>query len=197
MNDLQKLNIIMVAPKGVGKTSLLAAMHEEFEKTFASAGLTTWTTDSKTLDAIEDCKRLLQTMDHRLQKLADQTPPQLALWDDEGFVFEVGSGGRKFMRICFTDPAGEYFKPTATPDQKKYICEQLKKCDAIIIPIDSTALMEKKTGRTKPTELGTWHNEKNDPARITELLKDAYEGQRNLESPHSACRDSRSSATRV
>ena len=55
MQDLQELNIIMVAPRGVGKTSLLAAMHEEFDKTFESAGLTTWTTDGKTLDAIEDC----------------------------------------------------------------------------------------------------------------------------------------------
>jgi GTPase SAR1 family protein len=176
MEDLQELNIIMVAPRGVGKTSLLAAMHEEFDKTFDSAGLTTWTTDGKTLDAIEDCKRLLQNMDYRLQRLVDPTPPQLDPWDDEGFVFEVGSGGRKFMRIRFTDPSGEYFKPTATADQKEYIREQLNECDAIIIPIDSTALMEKKTGRTKNTELGAWHEEKNDPARITKLLKDAYAG---------------------
>jgi hypothetical protein len=180
MKDLQELNIIMVAPRGVGKTSLLAAMHEEFNKTFDSAGLTTWTTDSKTLDAIEECKCLLQNMDYRLQRLVDPTPPQLDPWDDDGFAFEVGSGGRKFMRIRFTDPSGEYFKPTATTNQKEYIREQLNECDAIVIPIDATALMEKKTGRTKSTELGFWHDEKNDPARITKLLKDAYE---NLSRP--------------
>ena len=121
MEDLQELNIIMVAPRGVGKTSLLAAMHEEFNKTFDSAGLTTWTTDGKTLDAIEECKCLLQNMDYRLQRLVDPTPPQVNPWDDDGFVFEVGSGGRKFMRIRFTDPSGEYFKPTATTDQKEYV----------------------------------------------------------------------------
>lgn len=176
MQDLQELNIIMVAPRGVGKTSLLAAMHEEFDKTFESAGLTTWTTDGKTLDAVEDCKRLLRNMDYRLQRLVDPTPPQLDPWDDEGFVFEVGSGGRKFMRIRFTDPSGEYFKPTATPDQKEYIREQLNECDAIIIPIDATALMEKKTGRTSSAEIGPWHEEKNDPTRITKLLKEAYAG---------------------
>ncbi|BAY87999.1 hypothetical protein NIES267_75410 (plasmid) [Calothrix parasitica NIES-267] len=175
MSKLQELNIIMLAPRGVGKTSLLAAMHEEFDKTFESAGLTTWVSDSQTLDAIEECKRLLQNMDYRLQKLAEPTVPKLNPWEDEGFVFEVGNGGKKFMKIRFTDPSGEYFKPTATPDQKKYVKEQLTLCDAVIIPIDATALMEKKTGRTRNAEIGSWHVEKNDPERITKLLKDAYE----------------------
>ena len=76
MNDLQELNVIMVAPRGIGKTSLLAAMHEEFNKTFESAGLTTWTTDTQTLDAIEECKRLLRNMDYRLQKLVLHLAPR-------------------------------------------------------------------------------------------------------------------------
>lgn len=175
MSNLQELNIIMLAPRGVGKTSLLAAIHEEFDKTFDSAGLTTWVSDSKTLDAIEECKRSLRNMDYRLQKLVEPTAPKLDPWEDEGFVFEVGSGGKKFMKIRFTDPSGEYFKPTATPDQKEYVKQQLNQCDAVIIPIDATALMEKKTGRTKNTEIGPWHETKNDPDRITKLLKDAYE----------------------
>jgi hypothetical protein len=174
MDDLQELNIIMVAPRGVGKTSLLAAMHEEFNKTFESAGLTTWTTDTQTLDAIEECKRLLRHMDYRLQKLVDPTPPKLDPWEDQGFVFEVGSGGKKFMRVRFTDPSGEYFKPTATAEQKEYVSQQLNQCDAVVIPIDATALMEKKIGRTKSTEISPWHESKNDPARITKLLKDVY-----------------------
>lgn len=154
---------------------MLAAIHEEFDKTFDSSGLTTWVSDSKTLDAIEECKRSLRNMDYRLQKLVEPTAPKLDPWEDEGFVFEVGSGGKKFMKIRFTDPSGEYFKPTATPDQKEYVKQQLNQCDAVIIPIDATALMEKKTGRAKNTEIGPWHETKNDPARITKLLKDAYE----------------------
>lgn len=179
MDKLQELNIIMVAPRGVGKTSLLAAMHEEFDKTFESAGLTTWVSDSKTLDAIEECKRLLRNMDYRLQKLVEPTAPKLNPWEDEGFVFEVGSAGKKFIKMRFTDPSGEYFQPTATPDQKEYVKQQLNQCDAVIIPIDATALMEKKTGRTQTTEIGTWHEQKNEPSRITKLLKDAYESITN------------------
>jgi Double-GTPase 2 len=173
-NNIPKLNIIMVAPRGVGKTSILAALHEEFNKTFEMAGLNTWTTDTQTLDSIEECKRLLRNMDYRLQRLVDPTPPKIDPWEDQGFVFDVGSGGKKFMRVQFTDPSGEYFKPSATPEQKGYVMQQLNECDAVIIPIDSTALMEKKTGRTKIGELSPWHEFKNDPERITHLLKDAY-----------------------
>jgi hypothetical protein len=54
--------------------------------------------------------------------------------------------------------------------------QQLLQCDAVIIPIDATALMEKKTGRVNYSEVGTWHEEKNDPERIITLLKDAYAG---------------------
>lgn len=171
-----ELNIIMVAPKQIGKTSLLAAMHEEFHKTFERANLQTWTDDTKTLQAITECKQILRTIDPKFKKSVKRTQPELDPWNDEGFVFELGSGGRKFMKLRFTDPSGEYFKLNATQIQKDYVKEQLLKCDAVIIPIDATALMEKKTGRVNYSEVGTWHEEKNDPERITTLLKDAYAG---------------------
>ncbi|CAD5950363.1 TRAFAC clade GTPase domain-containing protein [Planktothrix agardhii] len=171
-----ELNIIMVAPRRIGKTSLLAAMHEEFHKTFERANLQTWTDDSKTLQAITECKQVLKTIDPKFQKSVETTKPELDPWNDEGFVFELGSGGRKFMAIRFTDPTGEYFATNSTQRQKDYVKQRLLKCDAVIIPIDATALMEKKTGRVNYSEVGTWHEEKNDPERITTLLKAAYAG---------------------
>ena len=173
-----ELNIIMVAPRRIGKTSLLAAMHEEFHKTFERANLQTWTDDSKTLQAIAECKQVLRTIDPKFQKSVDKTQPELDPWNDEGFVFELGSGGRKFIKLRFTDPSGEYFATNSTQKQKDYVKQQLLQCDAVIIPIDATALMEKKTGRVNYSEVGTWHEEKNDPERITTLLKDAYAGLR-------------------
>lgn len=171
-----ELNIIMVAPRQIGKTSLLAAMHEEFDKTFERANLQTWTDDSKTLQAITKCKQVLRTIDPKFEKFVHASDMLLDPWDDEGFVFELGSGGRKFLNLRFTDPAGEYFNLNATQKQKDYVKQQLLKCHAVIIPIDATALMEKKTGRVNYSEVGTWHEEKNDPERITTLLKDAYAG---------------------
>jgi hypothetical protein len=159
----------------IGKTSLLAAMHEEFDKTFERANLQTWT-DESALEAIRSCKRVLRTIDPKFKKSVDRTTQMLDPWNDEGFVFELGSGGRKFIKLRFTDPSGEYFAINSTPIQKNYIKQQLLKCDAVIIPIDATALMEKKTGRVSYSEVGTWHEEKNDPQRITTLLKDAYAG---------------------
>ncbi len=180
LSELDELRIIMVAPRGIGKTSLLAAMHAEFDKTFQRANLQIWPEESKTSIAIEECKRLLKNIDSRLKKAAVPTTIAEDPWSDEGFLFDIGSGNKRFLRLRFTDPAGEYFKSNATPEQKQYIKEQLNECDAVIIPIDATALMETKTGKVKSTEIGTWHEEKNDPYRITTLLKDAYE---NLQHP--------------
>lgn len=175
MDILDELNIIIVAPKGVGKTSVLAAMHEELRKTVESTGLKISCSDSKTLDAIEDCKRNLKLIGSRLKdKLLTPTEPLEDPLSDEGFLFEVGTDSKKFIKIRFTDPSGEYFNPEASDYQKNYVKEQLKKCHAIVIPIDASALMEGKTGRVKNTEIGFCHIEKNNPALITDLLKDAY-----------------------
>lgn len=174
MDDLKELKILMVAPRGIGKTSLLAAMHEEFDKTFEQANLTTWTTDSKTLQAIEDCKQTLRQIDPRLKTMVIPTPPRENPWKDKGFMFEIGSGSKKFMKLRFTDPSGEYFEFGATQQEKEYVKQQLNECDAVVIPIDSTALMQKKNGKVNENEMGDWHEEKNDPKRITTLLKDAY-----------------------
>jgi Double-GTPase 2 len=180
MNESEELKIMMVAFRGIGKTSLLAAMHEEFNKTFERANLQTWVDDTNSLRAIEECKSILKNIDPRLKKQVTPTQPKENPWNDQGFYFEIGSSGKKFMKLRFTDPSGEYFNPDAAPEQKDYIKQQLNQCDAIVIPIDATALMQKKTGRVNHGELGTWHEEKNNSQRITQLLKDAFS---NVNSP--------------
>lgn len=180
MNNAEELKILMVAFRGIGKTSLLAAMHEEFNKTFERANLQTWIDDTNTLRAIEDCKSILKNIDPRLKKQVTPTQPKENPWNDQGFYFEIGSSGKKFLKIRFTDPSGEYFNPDAAPEQKHYIKQQLNKCDALVIPIDATALMQKKTGRVSHGEIGTWHEEKNNSQRITQLLKDAFS---NVQAP--------------
>lgn len=174
MSESEELKILMVALRGIGKTSLLAAMHEEFNKTFERANLQTWIDDNNTLRAIQECKSVLRNIDPRIRNQVTPTQPKENPWNDKGFVFDIGSSGKKFMKLRFTDPSGEYFNPNASPDQREYIKQQLNACDAVVIPIDSTALMQKKTGKVNSSELGTWHEEKNNPKQITQLLKDAY-----------------------
>lgn len=173
-NNLQELNVIMMAPMGVGKTSLLAAMHEEFDSTFANAGLNTWVDDTVTLYKIIDCKYVLQNIDNRLKQEVTRSDILEDPWSRDGFIFKIGSGGKPFMQIHFHDPSGEYYKPAATTAQKEYVKEQLRDCDAVVIAVDATALMEKKTGRVGSGEVGPWHQEVNNPDRVTLLLKDAY-----------------------
>ncbi|NEO57323.1 MAG: hypothetical protein F6K54_32170 [Okeania sp. SIO3B5] len=179
-NQMDELRIIMVGTSGVGKTSLLAAMHEEFNKTFKQANLEIWPEETRTSMAIDECKLTLKNIDPRLKKSVAPSIPLERPWDDEGFLFGIGSGDKKFIKLRFTDPSGEYFKPGAKPEYKQYVEKQLNDCDAVIIPVDATALMETKTGKVKGTEIGTWHEEINEPDRITALLKNAYE---NLQHP--------------
>ncbi len=179
-NANEELKIIMVALRGMGKTSLLAAMHEEFKKTFDRANLDTWVEDNNTLRAIEECKSVLKNIDAKLENKVTPTQPKDNPWNDQGFSFELGSSGKKFMKLRFTDPSGEYFNSDATDEYKQYVKRQLNECDAVVIPIDATALMQKKTGKVNNTEIGTWHEEKNSSQRITQLLKDAYS---NVTSP--------------
>jgi hypothetical protein len=174
MNGSNELKIIMVAPREIGKTSLLAAMHEEFHKTFEQANIQTWADDNFSLRAIEECKKTLKNIDCRLKNAVDRTSPKDNPWSDKGFIFEIGSNGQKFMKLNFTDPSGEYFNSTATQNQKEYVKHQLNDCDAIVIPIDATALMQTKLGKVKDQEIGTWHEEKNSSQRITQLIKDAF-----------------------
>lgn len=175
MSDLQELNIIMVGPRGVGKTSFLAAMHEKFKSTFWDAGLNTWVTDTVTLDRLEDCKTKLRNMDGRLRGEVDPTPPDDPK-GDKGFLFDIGSRGKKFIRVRFSDYSGEFFESTESMRQreKEHVIEQLRQCDAVIIPIDSTALMEGKTEKVGLSQIGEWHQEVNDSEHVTRLLKDAY-----------------------
>lgn len=86
----------------------------------------------------------MRRIDPRLQTKVNPTPTQDDPWNDEGFIFEIGSGSKKFMKLRFTDPSGEYFKLGANQEQKEYVNQQLNECDAVIIPIDATALMQKK-----------------------------------------------------
>ncbi|MEH2461378.1 TRAFAC clade GTPase domain-containing protein [Nostoc sp.] len=170
----EELKIIMVALRGMGKTSLLAAMHEEFYKTFERANLQTWIDDNNTLRAIQECKSVLKNIDAKLENKVTPTQAKENPWNDQGFSFELGSSGKKFMKLRFTDPSGEYFNSDATNEYKQYVKRQLNECDAVVIPIDATALMQKKTGKVNHAEIGTWHEEKNSSQRITQLLKDAY-----------------------
>jgi hypothetical protein len=122
----EELKIIMVAPRGIGKTSILAAMYYEFDKTFKRANLQTWVENSAVLAAIEECKSIWggqenkdpknQDKDPRLNKKVTPTQPKDNPWNDQGFMFEIGSSGKKFMKLRFTDPSGEYFIPTATTE---------------------------------------------------------------------------------
>lgn len=176
MENIQELKIIVIGRRRVGKTSLLAATYEEFSKTFEQANIFAKADNTRTLNRIENCKNTLKHIDPRLKNYTkvNETPSVTNPWGQHDFVFDIGSKERTFLQLKFTDPSGEYFNLDVNKEAKEYVEQELRECDALIIPIDATALMQKKMGMVNSDEIGQWHDEFNAPDHITELIRNAY-----------------------
>lgn len=163
----QELKIAMLGARGVGKTSLLTAMYQQFDSTIGKTGLQ--------LIPDEESSAILQ---ERLGELTAQVDDFEATPEIEGtdkpqsFIFDIGQKGKKpSLRLHFQDFPGGYLSSQATPDQKKSIETAIQESVAILIPIDAPALMQQVQQKTK---VGKWHEYVNKPSRIKDLLAKAY-----------------------
>lgn len=157
------MNIPMLGPSGVGKTSLLAAIYDQFDKI---TNLQIKPEDkSKTIldNRLEELKSLVkkETIIARggVAPTA-MTPPK--------FLFDIGLSS-SYWKIAFQDYPGEFIE-LAKEDIKK-VESFLKESTAVLLAIDTPSLMERE---------GKWHDEINKPDLIRKLFKDAYQ---NLDSP--------------
>jgi DNA invertase Pin-like site-specific DNA recombinase len=83
-----------------------------------------------------------------------------------------GSTAKKAtLNIQFVDYPGGWIEDSATEEERDFVIRLLRDSDAILIPIDAPALMERR---------GFWHRERNRPDFIFSLLQEAYE---DLKSP--------------
>ncbi|MEA5500445.1 MAG: hypothetical protein WAN66_27005 [Limnoraphis robusta] len=159
---LPTLNITMLGPSGVGKTSLLAAMYDQFENV------------SKDLQLIpdQDSKSIL---DMRLNELKSFVGDSIKVrggisqtGEPRSFQFEFGEiGTSPSLKLNFQDYPGEYIEQTDKIEEvKKFIRDSA----AVLIPIDTPALMERD---------GKYHDKFNQPSELNNLFKDLY---KNLDS---------------
>jgi GTPase SAR1 family protein len=161
---MSDLKITMLGPTGVGKTSLMAAMYDQFRRVTGNTELVLTTED--------DSAKLLYARLNDLKTLpagrfkaaggviGDREPSQ--------FMFNLTRRGsqKSSIQFCFQDYPGGYHR-----DREAYIKEQLTQCVAVLIAIDATALME---------EGGRWHDYINRPQQILELFENTYN---DLDSP--------------
>ncbi len=160
---LPALNVTMLGPSGVGKTSLLAAMYDQFENVSQDLQLV----------ADGDSKPIL---DGRLKELKSLVGDSIKVrgglkttGEPRSFRFELGeTGAAASLEINFQDYPGEYLEQSGRLQEVKGF---IRGSAAVLIPIDTPPLMERE---------GRHHDRFNQPSELSDLFKKVY---KDLDSP--------------
>lgn len=160
------LRVSMLGPSGVGKTSMLASMWDQMEMVVSRSDLQLVpdADDAAELnEKILDLKRLFATND--LKPMMNAGIMGSSDW--RAFDFALGRRGRKpSLRLEFIDYPGGWIEAGGASQQRGWVVDILRDSDAVLIPIDTPALMERK---------GLWHSERNLPDNVYNLIQLAFE----------------------
>lgn len=160
------LRITMLGPRGVGKTSLLASMYNEFDAAVKNIGGLTLVPNTETSKILSE----------RLAELKRQTEIFSSAYNNIGvgisgtavsreFLFELGLIAKPMeIKLIFRDFPGGF-----VISQPQTVMDFIHEADVIVLAIDTPALMEQK---------GHWHETVNSPRQITDLIKRALQGLR-------------------
>ncbi|GAB4309915.1 MAG: hypothetical protein Kow0091_15860 [Geminocystis sp.] len=169
----QTLKVTMLGYTGVGKTSLLCAMYDQFHKLIGKTNLQL-TPDEETktilLNRLQELKNSAQGNGFKIQGGIRLTE------EPKTYSFSLGKTGENpSIDIQFQDYSGEDLIPKENDSKKAEKKEQIKQyieeSVAIIIAIDTPALIEKN---------GKWHDEFNQPDIIYNYLTTHL---KNLDTP--------------
>ena len=170
---MRELKITMLGATGVGKTSLLAAIYDQFQDNLGRANFQL-TPDGASGAKLEERLKELQNLPDRFETKGWTPRTQ----GSKSYTFELGKkGANPSLKLHFVDYPGEWHESKASDENQKKVEDFLRESVAVIIAIDTPALMEKPEGKDK---IGKWHKEVNTIAAIKELFERVY---RNLSSP--------------
>lgn len=156
-----RVAVMMVGGRRCGKTSVLAAMKENFQDNFAGTNLTARFGDTGTLIILEEKREEINEYfrDNRTF-MPDSNPTEEIMV----YSFIVGIEGKKGgIRIDFIDYPGEWLTDKGHLPQ---LLECMKESESIIIAIDTPHMME---------EDGRFNEYRNFCHRTSEILKMALE----------------------
>jgi len=168
---MHELKVTMLGSTGVGKTSLLTAMYEQFASNIGKTDLQLTPDDESSAilqERLIELKSLLDDFEARGGVKGTEGEPT----DLRSFIFGLGRRGKpSSLQLNFRDYPGGYHLAKATPDKRQFIKDLLKECVAVLIAIDAPALMELR---------GKWNELINRPQQITDIFRTAYQ---DLDSP--------------
>ena len=158
--------VMMVGGRRCGKTSVLAAMKQNFEDLFAKTDLTLSIGDLETLDVLD--KKNNEMNDYFLgASNRTFTPDSNPTEEIAHYLFNFGVAGKESrINVDFVDYPGEWL---ASKEHQQSIFSCMKKSQAIIIAIDTPHMME---------ENGRFNEQRNFCFRISEMLKMAFEHEK-------------------
>ncbi|MFB2937640.1 hypothetical protein ACE1B6_20520 [Aerosakkonemataceae cyanobacterium BLCC-F154] len=161
----RKIKITVFGPRGVGKTSLLTAMSEQFDKATQKTSLMLRPELKTSLilqDKRADLKGCFNTQNELevVGGIKGTTEPQ-------DFEFSLAKTGMDAtIKLFFIDFPGK----DLTSDMES-VKKLLDECGIVLVAIDAPALME---------EEGRWHDLINKPNLVTDYFKTSYQ---NLKEP--------------
>lgn len=172
---MEKLDITILGPSGVGKTTLLTAMYEQFESNIGLTDLQLTPDDESSAilqDRLVELKSMLDVFEAKDRRGIMGTEAPAGPESLRSFVFSIGKKGRTpSLELHFRDYPGGYHAAKATPQEKEFVKSLLENSVAVLIAIDAPALMEQR---------GKYHERINRPQQIKDLIKQAYQ---DLNSP--------------
>ena len=163
----QEIKIAMLGARGVGKTSFLTAMYEQFESTIGQTNLQL-TPDLKSAAVLQERLGELKSLTDNFEATGGIQSTETS----RSFIFDLGKKGTKpSLRLHFQDFPGEYLNSEATDQNREFVKDLLTESVAVLVAIDAPALMEAN---------GKWHENINRPQQITNLSQSVYQ---DLKSP--------------
>ena len=172
---MEELKITMLGASGVGKTTLLTAMYEQFESNIGLTNLQLTPDDESAAilqDRLIDLKSLLDVFEARGRVGIQGTEAMAGPESLRSFSFGLGKKGEKpSVNLCFYDYPGGYHAANASQEEKQFVKQILRESTAVLIPVDAPSVMEKN---------GRFHEKINRPQQIKALFNAAYQ---DLNSP--------------
>lgn len=172
---MQELQITVLGPTGTGKTTLLTAMYEQFDKTVKYVDLELTPdeeTSFKLQDRLDELKKAFELFESCGRAGLKGTQREISPEASPSFKFGLGKKQEEpSLQLVFRDYPGQYHNATASKEEREFVTTVLSQSAAVLIPIDAPALMEEK---------GRYHDSLNRPLQIKDIFKRAY---KNLDSP--------------